>query len=301
MNKTNFKTVAVIGRYQTPAIGATLLAIAALFKSIGLKVLIEAESAKALQLDHDDAWQTTADVARIGREADLAVVVGGDGTMLGIARALSEYNVPLVGINHGRLGFITDVPLALWQETVTSIVAGQYKSEDRTLLLARVLRGNTEVFAAQALNDVVISRGTTGRMVDVQVDVDGVFMYSQRADGLIISTPTGSTAYALSANGPILHPSLAGLVLVPVAPQSLSNRPIVLPEHCAISIRVHDADEARVHCDMQEFTQLQEGDVIQVSLSPHRITFLHPNGHSHFATLRQKLNWQTMPNMVERN
>lgn len=291
-----FQNIAIIGRYQTPGLATTLVQIAQWLRARGARVLFEGEGAKAIGLPAEQALS----VDDIGKQADLAVVVGGDGTMLGIARALAPFDVPLLGINSGRLGFITDVPLSLWQETLSAILDGAYEIEQRTLLNATVLRGATPVFSAQALNDIVISRGASGRMVDVQVDVDGVYMYSQRADGLIVSTPTGSTAYALSANGPILYPSLNGLVIVPVAPQSLSNRPIVLPDSSRITIRVRDADEARVHCDMQEFAALQEDDVIEACVAKNRIRFVHPVGHSHFATLRQKLHWHAMPSGIEK-
>ena len=293
---TAFKTIAIIGRYQTPGLAGTLVSIAQWLQALGVTVLFEGEGANAIGLPQEQALT----VEDIGKQADLAVVVGGDGTMLGIARALAPFDVPLLGINSGRLGFITDVPLALWQATLSAILGGGFEIEQRTLIEATVLRGATPVFSAQALNDIVISRGTSGRMVDIQVDVDGVYMYSQRADGLIVSTPTGSTAYALSANGPILHPRLAGIVIVPVAPQSLSNRPIVLPDASRITIRVRDADEARVHCDMQEFAALEEDDVIEVNIAKNRIRFVHPTGHSHFATLRQKLHWHATPTGIDK-
>lgn len=299
VSKTSrFKKVAIIGRQQTPGIEATLIGIAQWLEARGITVVFEAEGAtQLLSAASDDAKAKikTISVDDIPTAADLAIVVGGDGTMLGLARSVAGSKIPLLGINHGRLGFMTDIPLSHWPDVLEDIFAGNYKEEIRSLLTAKVMRNGQAVFSAPALNDVVISRGSSGRMVDIQVDVDGVFMYAQRADGLIVSTPTGSTAYALSANGPILYPSLAGIVLVPVAPQSLSNRPIVLPETCKIAIRVQDADEARVHCDMQVFAALEENDVIEVSLHETGVHFIHPPEHSFFATLRQKLNWHAAP------
>ncbi len=285
-----FKRVAIIGRQNTPGIETTLIGIAEWLQARGIEVVFEAEGAAQIT-----SKVATIPVEAIAGAADLAIVVGGDGTMLGLARSVAGSSIPLLGINHGRLGFMTDVPLNHWPDVLEDIFAGHFKQETRSLLKANVMRNGQSVFSALALNDVVISRGSSGRMVDIQVDVDGVFMYAQRADGLIVSTPTGSTAYALSANGPILYPSLAGIVLVPVAPQSLSNRPIVLPEQCKISIRVQDADEARVHCDMQVFAALQENDVIEVCLHETGVRFIHPPEHSFFATLRQKLNWHAAP------
>jgi NAD+ kinase len=295
-----FQTLALFGRFNTPNIAITLAEIKLFAERRGLTVLTPpSDTGKPESSAFDD--ERPALRAQFAQQADLAVVVGGDGTMLGIARELAPFDVPLVGINHGRLGFMTDVPLGLWGETLDAILHGKFETEYRSLLTVQVMRQGKAVFAAPALNDVVVSRGTGGRMVEVQVDVNGTYMYSQRADGLIVSTPTGSTAYALSANGPILHPGLAGLVLVPVAPQALSNRPIVLPDSAKITIRVADAVDARVNCDMQTFADLQEGDQILIERAAHSIRFLHPIGYSYYATLRQKLHWHAMPAMVDRS
>lgn len=288
-----FKTVALVGRYQSDGVAGTLADIAAFLQERGTRVLLESDTARAIgRLD-----LTHVDVDAVGREADLAIAVGGDGTMLGLARHLARYQVPLVGINHGRLGFVTDIALHHWRSALGTILDGGYASEDRTLLNARVMRGDAEVWRHVAMNDVVVSRSSRAGMIELQVHVDGIYMYNQRADGLIIATPTGSTAYALSANGPILHPRLAGLVMVPVAPQSLSNRPIALPDDVRIQIRVVDGREPRVAGDMQVFSDLQIGDDIAIERSPYRARFLHPKGYSYFATLRSKLNWHELPVM----
>lgn len=291
-----FGTIALVGRYQSTGVAGALDEIARFLQARGLQVMLESGTAQAIgrtDLPH-------APVAELGGRADLAVVVGGDGTMLGVARELAAASgIPLVGINHGRLGFITDVPLARWNEALGQILDGRFEASERVLLAARVMRGDECVFAASAMNDVVVARGQSGRMVEVIVHVDDLYMNTQRADGLIVATPTGSTAYALSAHGPILHPNLPGIVLVPVAPQSLSNRPIVLPDTSSICIRVTEARDAQVNCDMQQFASLQPGDRIVVERAPCRITFLHPPGWSYYATLRGKLNWHALP--VERD
>ena len=287
----SFRTVALVGRYQTSGVAGTLAEIALFLQGRGLSVVLESGTAQAI--GRTDL--PNAPTAELGATADLAVVVGGDGTMLGVARELATSDLPLVGINHGRLGFMTDVPLTRWREALGQILEGRYQSECRMLLATRVMRGEDTVFSATALNDVVVARGALGRMVEVVVHVDGLYMYTQRADGLVVATPTGSTAYALSANGPILHPRLAGIVLAPVAPQSLSNRPIVLPEASRVSIRVSESRDALVNCDMQSFAELAAGDTIEVARMPSAIEFLHPPGWSYFATLRQKLNWHAMP------
>jgi len=234
-------------------------------------------------------------VAEIGAQAKIAIVVGGDGTMLGIARQLAAYDIALIGINQGRLGFITDIPLDNMLPALGEILQGRSRAEERTLLEARVMRGGAQIFCSVAVNDVVVARGTGAGMVELKLTVDGQFMYNQRSDGLIVSTPTGSTAYALSAGGPLLHPSLGGTVLVPIAPHALSNRPIVVPDRSEIVVELVSGRDISVNFDMQTFTSLQLGDRIVISRSPHTITFLHPLDWSYYHTLRQKLHWNEYP------
>ena len=241
----------------------------------------------------------SATFAEIGQRASLAVVMGGDGTMLGAARHLAPYDVPVVGINHGRVGFITDIPVQDTATAVTSLIQGRYDTEKRMLLAGSVWRGNVEMFAATALNDVVLSRAGRGGMIEVRVEIGDTFMYTQRADGLIVATPTGSTAYALSSAGPILHPEVDAMVIVPVAPQTLSNRPIVVPADATLNLTLTAMARvgagASVHFDMQTWSDLQPGDRIVVGRAPHTIRFLHPTGYSFFSTLRRKLDWNRLP------
>jgi NAD+ kinase len=291
--KAPFTTVALVGRYQSEGVGETLGEIAAFLSARNIRVLVESETAEAIGRSVGER----ASFDHIGESADLAIAVGGDGTMLGMARHLAAYDLPLVGINHGRLGFVTDIPLDQWRGSLARILDGEYDSEDRSLIEARVMRGDAQVWHQLAMNDVVVSRSSRAGMIELRVHVDGVYMYNQRADGLIVATPTGSTAYALSANGPILHPRLGGLVLVPVAPQALSNRPITLPDDAAIRITVVGGREPRVSGDMQVFSDLQVGDDILVRRAPFTAHFLHPSGYSYFATLRSKLNWHELPTL----
>ncbi|HVL59624.1 MAG TPA: NAD kinase [Burkholderiaceae bacterium] len=288
-----FRTVALFGKPQSEGVADTLVQIASFLEPRGLRVMFDKANAQAI----GRAELGNAEAGQVGREADLAVVVGGDGTLLGIARELAPDGVPLVGINYGRLGFITDIPLAQWRDALASVLDGEYDSESRTMLQTQVRRDSQQVFEACALNDVVVSRSSRAGMIEVQVHVDGLYMYSQRADGLIIATPTGSTAYSLSANGPILHPTVGGLVLVPVAPHALSNRPIVLPDSCRIELSVIDGREPRVNCDMQTFADLHIGDIIAVARADYVARLLHPRGYSYYATLRSKLNWHEMPSL----
>jgi NAD+ kinase len=289
----SFPTVALCGKLGSEGVAQTLAEIGHWLAGRGHRVLYESGVATAMA---QPAFPG-ADLAALGQQADLAVIVGGDGTMLGIARALAPHGVPLIGIHFGRLGFITDIPLQAWNQALGAVLDGHYHSEERALLQARVLRGSECIYEATALNDVVVSRSSRAGMIDIKVEVDGQFMYGQRADGLIVATPTGSTAYALSCQGPILYPTLAGLVLVPVAPQSLSNRPIVLPASSVIRMVVADGRQPRVNCDMQSFADLQIGDVIEVQRAACNARFLHPQGYSYFATLRSKLNWHEVPGL----
>jgi NAD+ kinase len=224
-------------------------------------------------------------------EVDLAVAVGGDGTMLAAARQLATLNVPVIGINQGRLGFITDIALDNFEHTLAPMLRGEFMTEQRHLLHGEVMRDATSVFSAIAMNDVVVNRGATEGMVELSISVDGKFVAKQRADGLIVSTPTGSTAYALSAGGSLLHPSLAGWILVPIAPHNLSNRPIVLPDSVEVVIEILTDRDASVNFDMQSLANLKLGDRIIVKRAHHAAQFLHPVGWNYFDTLRHKLHW----------
>jgi len=281
----------LVGKYQAEGILAHLQDLAKLIKSLGCEVFIEAGTASHLGLKDFQSKQ----VAEFSGSIDLTVVLGGDGTMLAIGRQLAGSNVPLVGINMGRLGYMTDIPIQDVATVLPQIIGGDYEADTRTLLDAVVLRNQKEINRALALNDVVVNRSGISGMVELAVSVNGSFMYNQRSDGLIVSTPTGSTAYALSAGGPILHPRVAGILLVPIAPHSLSNRPIVLPEDVMISIKVVEGHEVIVNFDMQSLTNLQSGDIIEVSQSNKTISLLHPLGHSDYKTLREKLHWNEYP------
>jgi NAD+ kinase len=217
--------------------------------------------------------------------------VGGDGTMLGVARELARYDMPLVGINQGRLGFITDITVGHVREALAPLVAGDYEEEHRAMLEGDVWRDDTRIFEGLSMNDVVVSRGATAGMVELRIDIGDEFVANLRADGLIIASPTGSTAYALSAGGPILHPGIAGWVLVPIASHTLSNRPIVLPDSGEVRISIVAGRDASANFDMQSLTSLQHGDQIRVRRSAHRVRFVHPRGWSYYATLRRKLRW----------
>jgi NAD+ kinase len=288
---TEFTTIGLVGRFQTREIGESLGALAAFLRTQDVTVLIDADTA-----DHTDIQgYEVADTATIGKRAQLVIVLGGDGTMLNAARLMAEYGVPVVGVNQGRLGFMTDISRDHMLEDVAAILAGKYTREERVLLEAQVMRSGEQVFHSLAFNDVVISKGDTGRMIELEVKVDGGFLYVLRADGMIVATPTGSTAYALSANGPILHPSVRGLALVPLCPHALSNRPITISDSSVIDVTVAAPHECRIHFDSVSRFDAQSYDSIRIRRSEHTVTLLHPESYSYFAMLREKLHWSATP------
>jgi NAD+ kinase len=289
---SQFRHVALIGKYPASgaASGSTRAAledIAQFLSAQGCEVSIERETASHADLQ----GHATLDAAGIGAHCDLALVVGGDGTMLGIGRQLAPYDIPLVGINQGRLGFITDIALDGYRAVLAPMLRGAYDEDRRSLMHARVIRDGHCVFDALAMNDVVVNRGATSGMVELRVEVDGHLVANQRADGLIVATPTGSTAYALSAGGPLLHPSNPGWVLVPIAPHTLSVRPLVVNDAGEVSIELVAGRDASANFDMQSLASLLHGDRITVRRSEHQVRFLHPQGWSYFDTLRQKMHW----------
>ena len=286
---SRFRHVALVGKYQAQGIRDVLEEVAQFLVGQDLKVSLEEQTA----LNTGMTGYGALSVAELGRDCDLAVVVGGDGTMLGIARQLAHFGTPLVGINQGRLGFITDVNIGQYAEALAPMIAGDYEEEHRTMLEGGVWRDGRCIFEGFAMNDVVVSRGAASSMIELKVDIGDEFVGNFRSDGLIIGSPTGSTAYALSAGGPILHPGIAGWVLVPIAPHDLSNRPIVLPDTVEINIEVVAGRDASVSFDMQSLASLLHGDRVQVRRSPDQVRFLHPRGWSYYATLRRKLHWNS--------
>jgi NAD+ kinase len=289
-----FHQVALVGKYQTTISGPAgahsrqaLEEIADFLLDLGCDVVLEADTASNMGMSR----YGTVDVDGIGNTCDLCLVVGGDGTMLGIGRQLAQYKVPLIGINQGRLGFITDIPFDHYKSVLRAMLAGEYEEDQRSLIEGRVMRDGLCVFNALAMNDVVVNRGASSGMVELRVEVDGHFVANQRADGLIIASPTGSTAYSLSAGGPLLHPAIDGWVIVPIAPHTLSNRPIVLTSAGEIAVEIVAGRDASASFDTQSLASLMHGDRIVVKRSAHRVRFLHPRGWSYFDTLRQKMHW----------
>ena len=287
-----FRHAALVGKYQARGIRPILEDVAHLLARAGLDVSLESETALNTGMTEYPALT----IKEIGQQCDVAVVLGGDGTMLAIARELAPFDIPLIGINQGRLGFITDIPLKDVGTTLPLMLRGEYEEESRAMLAGAVLRpirgdGFETIYEGFAINEVLVSRGATASMVELRAEIDGQFVANYRADGLLVSSPTGSTAYAMSAGGPIMHPSVGGWVIVPIASHTLSNRPIVLSDATEVAIEVAGGRDISANFDMQSLASLQQGDRILVRRSAHRVCFLHPRGWSYFSTLRKKLRW----------
>jgi NAD+ kinase len=282
-----FKTVAVVGKSDATSLPDILDQLVRTLRARGIAIVMDPPTARASRSQPD----ATLELSELPARADLAVVVGGDGTLISCARLMAEKGVPLVGVNLGRLGFLTDIPADGLEAAISSVLDGDFIPEERTLLAGAVRRGTQTLFATLAMNDIVVSRGAMGSMIEFAVTVDGEFIYSLRADGLIVATPTGSTAYALSAGGPILHPALQAIALVPISPHTLSNRPIAIRGSSRVEVTLVRGVDARANFDVQAYWQLEPGDVVSVSASPRPATLLHPKGYRYFSMLRQKLRW----------
>ncbi|RDE52530.1 MAG: NAD kinase [Candidatus Accumulibacter meliphilus] len=290
------KTIALIGKYQSQDIAESIRMLARYLHERGMTVLIEEETARNVVSQLDLRSWTSGSFAWLGAHADMAIVAGGDGTMLNAARQLARYRVPLVGVNQGRLGFMTDISRNDMLVAMDDLLDGKFVPETRMLLEAEVLRDERPVGAPHlALNDVVVDKGAIGRMIEIELFVNSEFIYHLRADGLIVATSTGSTAYALSANGPILHPQVSAIALVPLCPHALTNRPILVGDRNEIEIRIVHGTDSRVHFDGQVTVDLKNGDCVRIRRSEYSICLLHPPGHSYFAMLRQKLHWSERP------
>lgn len=292
--KSQFRHVALFGRTHATVSGAALDSsrkvlddVAHFLSRLGCEVVLDQATAQLTGLH----GFSELPFDEIGKQCDLGIAIGGDGTMLGVGRQMACHGLPLIGINQGRLGFITDIPLKDYATLLPPMLQGRYQTDLRSLMHARVQRDGHCVFDALAMNDVVVYRGGTSGMMEMRVEVDGHFVANQRADGLIIATPTGSTAYSLSVGGSLLHPALGGWIMAPIAPHTLSNRPIVLPDTCEVGIEIVSGRYASANFDMQSLASLMIGDRITVRRSQHQVRFLHPEGWNYFDTLRKKMHW----------
>jgi NAD+ kinase len=284
-----FQTIGIIGKPSDSGITETITRVCAYLIAQNYRVFVAENSAKFVQNIRVDVCP----ISELGKCCDVVIALGGDGTFLAAARAIVADDIPLIGVNLGRLGFLVDISPDVLPETLAEMLAGHFSEEKRYLLRAKIVRNNEIIHEETAVNEVAIHRWITPSMIEIITKIDGVFLNSQRSDGLIIATPTGSTAYSLSAGGPILHPSLNALVLVPLSPQTLSNRPIVIHDSAEIEISFCQNKQinALVTCDHIEIPDVLISDKILIKKEPIPIRILHPKGHDFFEILRNKLNW----------
>ena len=284
-----FRKIGLVGRSKQPGLREVVQQLLALLEERGLEVMLEDRLGELVE----DRSHPLASCDEIGQSVDLVIVVGGDGSLLSAARTLAKYDTPVIGVNRGRLGFLTDITPDEISRQLPAVLDGKYEREHRFLLDARVHRNGKLVGQADALNDVVVNSGTSARMIEFELYINDSFVYRQRADGLIVSTPTGSTAYSLSGGGPIMHPTLDAMLLVPMFPHALSSRPIVVDgdSRIRIDILARNRIHPPVTCDGQVNMTARPGDSVHLIKKSHRLTLLHPLGHSFYASCRDKLRW----------
>jgi NAD+ kinase len=285
----SFKTIALTGKYRDPRVGDSMLILARHLAAAGVRVVLDPE----VRMDFQDAPVETLPEAQLGAAADLVIAVGGDGTMLYASRLVAGRDVPLLGINRGRLGFLADITPGEMLRRLDEVLAGDYDEEHRLMLEAVIDNGDAPPRRALALNDVVLQKRDTGRMLDFENWIDGVYVNTHGGDGLVIATPTGSTAYALSGGGPIIHPNLDAIALVPICPHTLSDRPIVVRSDARIEVRVLQRPDTRaeVACDGVPLGELGPGQRLSVAAAHERVVLIHPRGYDYFRLLRSKLHW----------
>tara|TARA_B110000008_G_scaffold46330_1_gene44515 strand:+ start:113 stop:976 length:864 start_codon:yes stop_codon:yes gene_type:complete len=284
-----FKKIAIIGKYpsseETKDIYDQLIQLITHLSKKNIDLIIEEKTQKQIKLNKFKSLPLN----EIGKQVDIAIVVGGDGTMLGVARALLDNGIPLIGINKGRFGFLADLNIDSMLTNIDNILDGLYIQDNRMLIETTVVRNKKIIYESFALNDIVIRSGL--RLIELEVIIDGRFVHTQRSDGLILSTPTGTTAYALSAGGPILHPNLDAISIVPISPHTLSNRPIAVSGNSEILIKIVNMDEAYASSDGQIQIPLDKKDTISIKKAKQSISILHPQDYCYFEMLRNKLNW----------
>ena len=284
-----FKTIGLIGRLESDKVVDSLKRLVNYLVTHGYKVLVEDRTATVVP----DHGQPEASRRMLGELCDLVIVIGGDGSLLGAARALCRSGTLILGVNRGRLGFLTDISPDELESRVGEVLAGKFEVEERFLLDAVLYRNGVAVGNGEALNEVVVHPGKAVRMIEFELFIDGQFVYSQRSDGLIVATPTGSTAYALSGGGPIMHPKLEAITLVPMFPHTLSSRPIVIDAASEIRIHIGDTHHSYPHisCDGQTRAVAKSDDLLVITRKPERIRLVHPLGHNFYEVLRSKLGW----------
>ncbi len=286
----HFKSIGIMGAHRNPLVGQTVEQAAHILKKLGLTVYVEAESAKGLHLEGVEVMA----LPRFCESIDLVIAVGGDGNLLHAARIMSLQGIPVMGINRGQLGFLTDLSPDDLEAPFARILKGEYVTEERFLLAGKVQRQDGSVFGvSNALNDIVLFPGDVAQLIEFEMRIDGQFVYSQRSDGLIIATPTGSTAYALSAGGPIMVPHLEAMVLVPKLPHTLTSRPVVIDARSQIEIRLAEYNKTapRLSYDGQSHVTLHLSDRVFISKQEKPLILLHPKDYNYYEVWREKLHW----------
>lgn len=284
-----FRKIGLLCKPDAPEIGPTVQALHQFLTQQNLTVVAEPEAARLIGLPDEHIF----DLAILGQISDLVISIGGDGTLLTAARALVTSQVPLIGVNQGRLGFLVDISPDDMIEKIGQILKGDYHQEDRIIIKTQILRNDVAMHSEYALNEVAIHRHQSPGLIEIETHIDGYFLNRLRADGMIVSTPTGSTAYALSCGGPLMLPSLNALLLVPINPHMLSNRPIVIDGNSLVEITYTQRyqHEAQITCDNVVLTDVQEGDKIVITRDDHPIKLLHPVDHNFYEIARAKLHW----------
>ena len=285
---TEFTRAGLLVKVGDESVASTLADVIARFESLGIETVLD-ESTRGLV----DGAAETLPRATLGERCDLAVVIGGDGTLLNAARSLVDTGVPIVGVNRGRLGFLVDVPPDGGLEELVAIVEGRYIAEERTMLETRVLRDGERVASSYSFNDTVIRVRDVLQLMDFDVIIDDVLVTHQRADGLIVATPSGSTAYSLSNGGPIVGPTIDAVVLQPICPHALTSRPLMVDASSRIRVHLWDDDvlRAQIVCDGQVYMEASLGDMIEIRRKTRRVRLLHPESYDYHRILREKLNW----------
>jgi len=285
----SFKSIALVGRPADLRVAECMLSLAAHFREQGLRALVDPGVTLAFPPDS----VVPCPERSFAERADLIIAIGGDGTLLYAARLVAEHSVPLLGINRGRLGFLTDISPNSMLEDVDNVLAGRYSEDPRSVLAARLEKSGGGSLRALALNDVVVNKWETGRTMDFETSINGRFVNSHGGDGMVIATATGSTAYALSCGGPIVEPDLDVWVMAPISPHTLSDRPIVVRAGSMIQLRMSDRFESRgqVTCDGSALGELEQGDDLYVEAADAQVTLLHPPGYDYYRLLRSKLHW----------
>ncbi len=291
--KSIFNTIGLIGKSGDPRVTDTLMRIITYLRRRELRILFDRTSTEP----PPPGGLEVVSRRTIGRQSDLAIVVGGDGTLLNAARSLVDFHVPILGVNLGRLGFLVDVSPDEIEHSLDDILAGNHQEEQRSLLHADIVRHGHSITQAVALNDVVVHKSEMARMIEVEAFLDGTFITAYRADGLIIATPTGSTAYALSGGGPIIHPTLETVLLVPICPHTLTQRPLTLSAEGCIEIHISPASttDIQVTCDGQTSLDVEPDDTVRIRKKRRKLRLIHPFDYDYFNLLRAKLHWGMRP------